>query len=1016
MSMKKLTFLFLCLVIGIGMATAQTREITGTVVSAEDDQPVIGASVVVKGTTTGTVTNFDGKFSLNVPTNARTLVISYIGMESQEAVVSPNMRIALKNSSLQLDEVMVVAYGTAKKSSFTGSAKAVTSEEITSGSKESLDKALAGKLSGVRVSSSTGDPGSPGEINIRGVGSISASKSPLYVVDGVAVKSDGDMSYYGKSSSILSSLNPEDIASMTVLKDAAAASLYGSRAANGVIIITTKSGKLGKTKVSYTGEVGWSSMAVDQFNPMSSTEILEYAKEALSNYYIYNKKATNREEGYAMVESEGDMEYFFNDPSGKTNTNWKDEVYRTALTQDHQVSINGGNEKTQFYTGFGFNKADGIVIGSDFERFSGRLNLDHQVNDWLKFGVKQMITFTTQNGPRDQNDQAQGIGTSAPLSLVFSGDPTAPVKNEDGTYNENANWGAASNPHLMLGIQERIVSKMMRSMSNANVDVKLSDKVTFKSIFGYDFMDTKHFEFWSPEGVNGASVGGLGSRYNYESRSLTSSSTLRYANTFDDVHNFDILGGFEVEDRNLLSVITTAKKYGTDKLPELGNGQPDNASSNVYASGILSYLASANYNYDNKYYLSASARRDGSSRLGADNRWANFWSVSGAWRISGESFLEDNELFSDLKVRASYGTNGNLPGDYYANLALYSFSDGYGPNSAIYWSQPGNSNLGWEKSKNMNIGFDWSIFRKVNLTVEYYNKITTDLLFQVPSSIVTGFDSNWANLGKLKNDGIEVEISSQNIKTGDFSWNTSFNATFQNSTIKELPDGKDIQYGDGNMYLHREGESMYTFYLPEWKGVNPETGLGEFWKDPNDHSLGVVNSYAQAGKGIVGKAVPDVIGGLTNTFNYKEFDLSFLITYQFGGDMFDYPGYFFHNDGVRIGSFNLAKEVAGNYWKNPGDIVDYPKPIYGNPYRPDRFSSRTILSTDNVRMREITIGYNVPVLKNVFDNLRVYFRANNPFMIWAATDGVDPDVSLNGYRQVDTPQTKSFTFGVNVTL
>ena len=1014
--MKKLTFLFLCLVIGIGLATAQTRQITGTVISAEDDQPVIGASVVVKGTTTGTVTDYDGKFSLNVPTNAKSLVVSYIGMESVDAAISSNMRVVLKSSSQQLDEVMVVAYGTAKKSSFTGSAKAVSSDDITSGSKESLDKALAGKLSGVRVSSSTGDPGSPGEINIRGVGSISASKSPLYVVDGVAVKSDGDMSYYGKSSSILSSLNPEDIESMTVLKDAAAASLYGSRAANGVIIITTKSGKLGKTKVSYTGEIGWSSMAVDQFNPMSSTELLEYAKEALSNYYIYYGDASNREEGYALVESEGDMEYFFNDPSGKTNTNWKKEVYRTALTQDHQVSINGGNEKTQFYTGFGFNKAEGIIIGSDFERFSGRLNLDHQVNDWLKFGVKQMITYTTQNGPRDQGDQAQGIGTSAPLSLVFSGDPTAPVKNEDGTYNENANWGAASNPHLMLGIQEWIVSKMMRSMSNANVDVKLSDKVTFKSIFGYDFMDTKHFEYWSPEGVNGASVGGLGSRYNYESRNLTSSSTLRYANTWDDVHNFDILGGFEVEDRNLLSVIATAKQYSTDKLPELGNGQPDNAYSNVYAAGILSYLTSANYNYDNKYYLSASARRDGSSRFGADNRWANFWSVSGAWRISGESFLEDNELFSDLKLRASYGTNGNLPGDYYANLALYSFSDGYGPNSAIYWSQPGNSKLGWEKSKNMNVGFDWNIFRKVNLTVEYYNKITTDLLFEVPSSIVTGFGTSWANLGKLKNDGLEIEIGSQNIKTGDFSWNTNFNATFQNSTIKELPDGKDIQYGDGNMYLHREGESMYTFYLPEWKGVNPETGLGEFWKDPNDHSQGVVNKYADAGKGIVGKAVPDVIGGLTNTFNYKDFDLSFLITYQFGGDMFDYPGYFFHHDGVRIGSFNLDKGVAGNYWKNPGDIVDYPKPIYGNPYRPDRFSSRTILSTDNVRMREITLGYNVPALKNIFDNVRVYFRANNPFMIWAATDGVDPDVSLNGYRQVDTPQTKSFTFGVSVTL
>ena len=1013
--MKKLTYLLFCLILGIGMATAQTTKVTGTVISADDNEPIIGASIVVKGTMVGTVTDFDGAFSLDVPSSAKTLVVSYVGMETQEISVKPQIRVLLQTSSQALEEVMVVAYGTAKKASFTGSAKAVNAEEIVSGSKESLDKALAGKLTGVRVTTTTGDPGSPGEINIRGVGSISASKSPLYVIDGVPVKNDSDMSYYGKTSSILSSLNPDDIENMTVLKDAAAASLYGSRAANGVIIITTKSGKKGKTKVSYTGEVGWSNMAVKQFVPMTASQILEYGKEALSNYYILNGDATNRDEAYAIIDSEGDMASFFNDPSGKTDTNWRDEVYRTALTQDHQVAISGGADKTQFYVGFGYNKSEGIVIGTDFERLTGRLNLDHQVNDWLSFGVKQSIAYSKQAGGRDQGSQEQGIGTSSPLSLVFSSDPTAPVKNPDGSYNENANWGAASNPHLMLGIDQWIKSKTMRSLTNADVQVKLSDKVTFKSILGYDFIDTKHFEYWSPNSVDGESVKGLGSRYNYENRNLTSSSTLRYANLWNDVHSFDVLGGFEVENQQLTNIIATAKQYSTDKLPELGNGQPDNAYSNVYESGLVSYLATANYNYDNRYYLSASFRRDGSSRLGADNRWANFWSVSGAWRIN-KDFLKDNDLFSDLKLRLSYGTNGNLPSDYYANLALYSFSSGYGPSSAIYWDQAGNTKLGWEKSQNFNIGLDWNMYQRVNLTVEYYNKKTTDLLFKVPTSIVTGFENNWQNLGELKNSGLEIEVNSQNIKNNDFSWDTNFNLTYQKVKINKLPDGKDIQYGDGEMYLHREGESMYTFYLPEWKGVNPETGLGEFWKDPEDHSKGVVNYYSEAEKGIVGKAVPDVIGGMTNTFKYRDFDLSFLITYQFGGDMFDYPGYFFHHDGLRLGSFNVENDVAGNYWKNPGDVVDYPKPIYANPYRSDRFSSRTIVSSDNIRMREITLGYNIPVWKNVFNNLRVYFRANNPFMIWSKCDRVDPDVPLNGYRQTDTPPTKSFVFGVNITL
>jgi len=1018
---RKLMLLMTCLMIGIGLVNAQISKVTGNVTSEEDGLPVVGASVLVKGTTVGTVTDIDGNFTLtNVPSSAGTLVISFIGMQSQEVKIKPNVKVVMKSDAEQLDEVMVVAYGTAKKSSFTGSATSIKADQITSGSKESLDKAFSGKMAGVRVASATGDPGSVGKVNIRGVGSINGSTAPLYVIDGVVMKSDEDMSYYGKSQSILSTLNPEDIESMTVLKDAAAASLYGSRAANGVVIITTKSGKEGKTRVSYNGEVGWNKMAVDQYNMMSGTDYIGYARESIANYYMEYEGVTSKEDAYALIEQNNDLSDFVKDPSGKTSTNWKDEIYRTAITQNHQISLNGGNQNTRFYAGLGYNKSEGIVLGSDFQRISARVNIDQKITDWADFSVKQMIASTTQNGFRDQNDQAQGLGTSSPLGVLFALDPTAPIYNSDGTYNEDVSFGQITNPHLMLGSKddanslEWIQSKMFRSLTNAELGLHFLDKIFFKSVFGYDYIDNKHFEYWDKNSVNGLAVGGMGSRYTFQNSTLTSSNTLTYTDTFNDKHNLSAMIGFELENQNLLQIVTVAKNY-SNHLPELVNGQPDAASSSTYGAGMLSYLGNVNYNFDDKYYLSASFRRDGSSRLSKDNRWANFWSVSGAWRLSKEGFMEDMPLFTDFKIKASYGTNGNLPTDYYGYKDLYAGS-GYGGNPSIYWYQLPNDQLTWERSKNLNVGIEWNMFDRVTLGVEYYLKKTTDLLFQVPNSYVTGFSSRWENLGELKNNGVEIEINSQNIRTKDFTWTTNFNLTYQQAIVEKLPDGADIQYGDGQMYIHREGESMYTFYLPEWKGVNPDTGLGEFWLDPNDHSKGVTTDYSKAQWGIVGKALPDVIGGLTNSFTYKDFDLSFLITYQFGGDMFDYPGYFLHSDGYRLGSTTPSADVAGNYWIKPGDVVDNPKPIYGNPYRADRFSSRHIKSTDNIRLREFTVGYNIPISKKYMQRLRVYFRANNPWLIWAKTKDVDPDVAINGYRQVDTPQLKSCVFGINIEL
>lgn len=1015
---KRLTMLFAGALMCSGVALAQTK-VTGTVVSQEDGEPVVGAAVRVDGTNTGTVTDVDGRFSLEVKPGQK-LRVTYLGMAPQDVTASANMRVVMVSDDKTLDEVMVVAYGTATKASFTGSAGSLKDKEF-SAEKSSLIKSLDGKMAGVRVGSSIGDPGANQKLSIRGIGSISGSTQPLYVVDGVVLSDDAeDMTASVRKVSVLSSLNPNDIESMTVLKDAAAASLYGSRAANGVVVITTKKGKSGKSYVNYDGSVGWSSIAVPSaLETMNASELKEYWTYAFKGYAMYREQM---DEAAAMDFAKKEIaDGYFHDYAGTTDTNWYDEIYRHGFTTDHQVSVNGGNDKTQFYTSLGYNNIKGVVKGTDFNRYSGRVNLDHQINDRLKVGVKQMISFTDTKGIRDQGDQKQGFGTTAPWSVLYSLDPTASNKLADGSYNPDVSFGKVSNPNFSLGQEtgpyaETIYTEIMRSLSNLSAEIKLPYNIVAREIIGFDYVDNKTREFWAPQSVYGESKNGMGQRWGFTSKTLTSSTTLNYANSWNS-HNFDALLGYEVEKKTLLYQTLQSSNYSTNKLPELGNAVAENNSSATYDANMLSWFGRVNYNYADKYYASLSFRRDGSSRLAKDNRWANFWSVSGAWRISGENFLKDNPLFSDLKLRASYGTNGNLPYDYYGYMGTYAMNGGYGSNPAIYWASRANTSLGWEKSQNFNIGFDWTLYNRVTLTVEYYNKLTKDLLFETPTSYVSGFPDIWKNIGQLKNSGLEFSVSSKNIKTKNFSWDTDFNLTWQSIKVNKLPGGDDVQYGDGNMYLLREGESMHTFYLPKFKGVNKDTGLGEFWIDPNDETKGVTNYYSKAGKTIVGKGVPDVVGGMTNRFTYKDFDLSFMISYQFGADLFDYPGYFLtYSDGVRAGIFNMHKSVVGKYWKTKGDNAEFPLPIYGNPFRSDRFSSREIRSTDNIRMRDITLGYRVPVSKKYVQNLRVYFRATNPFLIYCATDDVDPDVDINGYRQTDTPPTKTFQFGVNLTF
>ena len=997
------------------IAAAQDLTVSGTVTDLTG-YPLEGATVMVRGTSSGTTAGADGSYSLKAAPDAE-LVVSYLGYLSQIIPVDGKSRVdfVLQEDMNFLDDVLVVAYGTMSESDFTGSAAQIKGEEVAKASKESIDKGMMGKIAGVRISSDNGDPGSAGSVQIRGVGSISAGTSPLYVIDGVVVSSasESDIQVGYRSTGVLNTLNPDDIESITVLKDAAAASLYGSRAANGVILITTKRGKKGRSSISYSGEAGVSRMAVGRaFDLLDGPQFIQYIKDAADNAYAMNPAYSYGETGETWAS-------WVADPSGQTSTDWKRQIFRNAFRHSHQLSLTAGNDMTQVYAGLGYSRNDGIVTGSYFERYSGRVNVDHKVNDWLKVGLRQMVSFTGSRGHSDQSDQSQGMGYATPVGVLTQSDPTAKPKNPDGTWNENVSWsGFTTNPHLLFDSDIQYnKSHSMRSMSNIDLEFTFSKALSLKNTFGYDYMDNKQYLWWAPSSIDGESMNGLSASYIFQNSDLTNSLILRYSDTLGDSHHLSAIAGLEVADHRSSYTYAAANNYPSDKLNALSTGQMYGTGGASYRSYMVSFLANANYDWAHRYYASASFRRDGSSRLGPDSRWANFWSVSAAWRISEEEFLQGSDLFSDVKIKASYGTNGNLPSAYYAYKGLYSASGGYGTDAAIYWSNPQNDSLGWEKSRNFNIGADWYMFNRVNLNLEYYHKYTSSLIFDMPASAVTGFSSYTANVGNLLNNGLEVEVSSQNISRNNFTWDTSFNITFQKSTVSNLPnDGADISYGDGGMYIHREGESMYSFYLPVWKGVDPETGLGEFWIDPNDHTKGVTNWYSEAGSTIVGKAIPDFTGGLTNTFTFLKgmFDLSFLITFQSGGSMFDYPGYFTHSDGFRAASMNAAKDAA-DYWTPQNRDAAYPKPIMNNPYRWDRFSSRLIHSTDNIRMREITFGYNIPV-KEQLQNMRLYFKATNPFMIWSATPDIDPDVAINGYRTADVPATRAFVLGLSITL
>ena len=986
-------------------------QLKGIVVD-EDGSPVISATVTEKGTKNIILTNLDGEFVIETNTPTAELSISSMGFKTRDIQVTANQfaQVTLALDTQVLEELVVTSYGTFKKSAYAGSASNVKANSIKDIPAVSFKEILQGNAAGVQFSSPSGQPGASSEINIRGMGSFNASNQPLYVIDGVPVRSGSVNSLSSDASlDVMSTINSSDIESMTVIKDAAAASLYGSRAANGVIIITTKRGKSGAPKVSLKADWGFSDFAMEYRPVMNGEQRREYIYNALKNGAIRDGES----EKDAIAYADEEIEYYAPIPwCGYID--WDDILFKRGNHQTYEASVSGGTDKFNYYSSISYMNQEGISMNSGLERLSGRVNVDYQANNKIKLGAN--ILFATVN----QDVYSEGTSYTAPFyasrNCVV---PSDAIYNEDGTWNREFIRNSDRNP-LLAATYDYQREAVTRAFNTVYGEYEIIKNLKVKSTFSYDFNITKGRDWSDPRTSNGDDINGGMQKVYDEYRKMVWANQISYKFNIGDNNHFDALAGYEIDDMYSDYLYGYASNFATSNKQAISNGMTlESLSGSDNRAKMVSYLSRLNYDYKNKYYLGASFRADASSRLHRDNRWGNFWSVSGAWKISEESFMANaKQWLSDLKVRMSYGVNGTLPSDYYGYMGLTSLSDGFLGQPGMLLSQIANKGLKWETNYNFNVGLDFSLFNRINATVEYYTRTTKNLLMDSPISMTTGFSSYLMNVGEVLNKGVEFEINSINFKTDDFSWNTSFNISHNENEIVKL-NRNQTEIISGTQ-IRKIGHPYRTFYVIEFAGIDSQTGKPQFYTNDLDangkYVKDVTENPSNANRIASSKRVdPIVLGGLTNTFKYKWFDLSFLIGYQFGGNAYDIWW-----QKVDHGGDDLEANIPIYYlnsWKQPGDITIYEQFIESpdNPMS-DYITSRSIHSTDYIRLKNITFGFTVPqnwTKKVGINSVRLYAAASN-LWTWAAYDYYDPEAVRAGSAIWGTPPLKTVTFGFNI--
>lgn len=1000
----------------------QQHSVNGSI-QGELGEALAGANIVEKGTTNGTLADFDGNFLLNVAPDA-ILVVSYLGYTTQEVPVNnqSTITITLLEDATGLDEVVVTAYGTSNKRSFTGSAAKVANETLSRTAAASFETSLQGNVSGVNVYT-TGQPGGSSNVQIRGVGSINGLTQPLYVLDGVVINSDNNSRIGGNGAitniNPLSTMNSADIENITVLKDAAAASLYGSRAANGVVVITTKKGKNGETELTFNTEFGLTHNLTEE-ETITNQQFKELWQEGQLHQYVQNNENgeftrvygdSNLYTNYQNL-AKSDYESIYG--ATDANSDWLDAIYRTGSIQKYGLSARGGNEKTKFYISGDYLDQEGTIIESDYKRYSGRINLENKAKDWLTLGANLSVAKSERNTGQYDGSYAGGLN---PLYMARVLPQAAPI------YDSNGYEGIADLPNDIeknanpIGVIKvgQYVNNEFRVRGDVFADFALLKGLRFKTTFGIDHQTNEESLYDNKEfGAGGGVWNGVLYVAQGEVFQHTSSNLLTYDRQIDK-HGFGGLLGFESQ----VSKMKSIRNSGYDVLDSellssssIGSLWSWSGYSENYA--LLSYFSRFNYNYDQKYYLSASYRRDGSSRFGKDTRWGDFWSVSGGWIATEEDFI-DLESLNYLKLRASYGTNGNLPPEYYAALAFFNTDGkGYGGDSGLSYGQLANPDLSWELSNNFNIGFDAVLFDKLNLTLEYFSKNTQDLLLNIPVTATTGFSSQLQNFGEMKNTGWELDLGYTPISTALFSWSTKINLTMLSNEITKLKadlvPSYSSQYGQDPTIV-KVGESLNAFYLRDYAGVNSTTGLAEYYILEDGERTGELTTDAEAsGFGVFGNALQDIQGGFHNQLTYKDFSLDFLFTFGVGGEAYDRTAFKRDDDGFAPQFTNTTAQL--NPWNPNNTDSNVPIRINGNTTFSNDVSTRHLYSADYLKLRNLKLSYNLPQYK-LIQGGAVYIQGDN-LLLFTELNDYDPEAIANGVNFFQMPTATSLVIGLQL--
>jgi TonB-linked SusC/RagA family outer membrane protein len=1049
--MKKLLLLLVALFMGVLTIFAQTKQITGKVSSAEDGSPIPGVSVVVKGTTNGTTTNIDGEFALTVPEN-ETLVFSFVGMKTIEVAVTnqTTYNISMENEVFGVDEVMVVAYGTAKKESFTGSAEVIKNDVLEKRPVANISKALEGQVAGVQTTSGSGQPGDGASIVIRGFGSINSSNNPLYVVDGVPY--DGN----------LNAINPGDIESMTILKDASAGALYGSRGANGVVVITTKKGKADKLSVELKATYGLASRAIKPYNTLNTAEFIEASFQGYKNDLIYRSGVHPDLAGEAAVAAmTGNSGIFGTDemynpynmpvselidpqtgmvnPSAKLlyEADWMGEITNNnAQHQEYQLFLNGGSDNAKIFSSIAYLNKEGLLKTTDFTRISGRIGAELTPTNWFSFGgnvnfSKTESDFLANQSTTYNNNVWYSAQFMAPIYPVYIQDENGnPVLDELGEKQfdyglsrpsgANPNWNPAATLYedsyetRADNLSGRFHFDLLgNELGSSLTGLKLSTNV------GFDYVNTNTKSYNNPDFGDGAIVGGRLNLTNNRNFSFTVNELLRYEKDFGQ-HSVNLLAGHEFYKLMINELEGEKTGFPYAGIKELAPGSTVSTLTSFEDNySIESFLSNLTYDFADRYYLSASFRTDGSSRFHKDYRWGQFWSLGASWRISEEKFFDSVSWVDNLKLKGSFGKQGNdRIGTFYGWQSLYNLDWSNANLNGALLSSLENTTIKWEENNNFNLGVEGTLWKRLEFGLEYYQRRTVSMLMEKPMATSLGFDSYWANVGEMLNTGIEFTSKTIVMEAQNFRWNATLNLTTLKNEIVEL-DGEQDQIVNGNI-IQKKGEAINSYYVAQSAGVDITTGAQLYWvfdldefNNPGEPYISADYQKATQSKVVSGSRIPDFYGAVGSDFLlFKNIDFSFMTTFSVGGEIYEQV-YRSLTNPTYIGT-NYSDKVL-RAWRQPGDVTDVPRIQNGTGF--SRIATDSdLIDASYFAIKNITLGYTLPksLLQRIgIQSVRAYVTVDN-VALFSHLDGMNPQYDFTGSTNFSYTPDRTSLVGIEV--